>query len=1083
MKIRSKSIFNIFTLFALLASLIGSALTVTSAYAAQTDINGPAGSGSFGTRVVALPNGNFVVTDPSFSIPSGAANVGAVYLYNGATLAVISTLKGSTADDQVGSDAVTVLTNGNFVVTSSLWDNPTGTVLNAGAVTWCSAVTGCNGVVSAGNSLVGGMASDVIGINSVTALTNGNYVVSSPSWDNPSGAIVDAGAATWGNGNGGTVGLVTSINSLIGGTTSDFVGIGGVTALPNSNYVVSSSNWDNPSGPIVGVGAVTWGDGDGGTVGLVSPSNSLIGGTASDFVSSSGVTVLTTGNYVVRSQNWDNPSGAIGDVGAVTWGNGNGGTVGAVSSSNSLIGGTTSDAVGNRSVTALSNGNYVVSSPSWDNPSGAIAGVGAATWANGNGGTVGLVSSGNSLIGGRTNDNVGSNGVTALTNGNYVVSSRNWDNPTGSVSNVGAATWGNGTGGTVGLVTSGNSLFGSTANDLVGNFGVTALTNGNYIVQSANWNNPAGAIVDVGAATWGNGNGSTFGPVGPSNSLIGGTPNDLVGGSEVTALSNGNYVVSSPDWDNPNGSVSNVGAVTWGNGNGSTVGLVTPSNSLIGGAASDKVGFGEMTALTNGNYVVASPLWDNPAGAIVNVGAVTWGNGSSGTVGLVTPVNSLVGGTANDQVGDFGTMALTNGSFAVAHPSWDNPAGAVIDASAVTLANGIGGTVGLVTSANSVLGTVASGVSDFSFDAFRNRLIAGRGASNIVSLLSGDAIAPIVSSITRVNANPTNLASVNFTVNFSEPVTGVDVSDFSLTKTGASGATVSGVSGTGSLYTVTVNTGTGNGTIRLNVVDNNSIVDGASNPLGGAGVGDGNFITGEVYTITKSAGGDTTGVFRPSNGLLYLKNANTSGFADVAINYGLSGDYPVAGDWDGNGTATIGIYRNGSFYLRNSNTLGFADLVIPFGTPGDQPVVGDWNGDGVDTIGVYSNGQFRLRNSNSAGAADMSFFLGNPGDVGIAGDWNGDGLDTTGVFRPSNGVIFLKNLNTTGFADIAINYGLAGDMPVTGDWNNDGIDTIGVYRNAQFLLRNSNTIGFADIVFALGNPGDMPIAGNWDGIP
>ncbi len=242
--------------------------------------------------------------------------------------------------------------------------------------------------------------------------------------------------------------------------------------------------------------------------------------------------------------------------------------------------------------------------------------------------------------------------------------------------------------------------------------------------------------------------------------------------------------------------------------------------------------------------------------------------------------------------------------------------------------------------------------------------------------------------------------------------------------------------------------------------------------------------SGVSGAITVSiAGGDTTGVFRPSNGLLYLKHQNTSGFADVAINYGLGGDYPVTGDWDGNGTATIGIYRNGSFYLRNSNTLGYANLVIPFGTPGDQPVAGDWDGDGVDTIGVYSNGQFLLRNSNTAGPADMSFYLGNPGDVGIAGDWNGDGSDTTGVFRPSNGVIFLKNLNTSGFADVALNYGLSGDMPIIGDWNNDGIDTIGVYRNAQFLLRNSNTIGFADITFALGIPGDMPIAGNWDGLP
>ena len=347
----------------------------------------------------------------------------------------------------------------------------------------------------------------------------------------------------------------------------------------------------------------------------------------------------------------------------------------------------------------------------------------------------------------------------------------------------------------------------------------------------------------------------------------------------------------------------------------------------------------------------------------------------------------------------------------------------------------------------------------------------------------GDTANPLVTSITRDSVSPTSATSVNFTVTFSKSVIGVDETDFSLTTGGITNATVGGVSGMDSIYLVAVNSGNGNGTIRLDLIDNNSIVDAASNPLGGATMGDGNFTTGEVYNIAKSAGGDTTGVFRPSNGLLYLKNQNTTGFADVSINYGTGGDYPVAGDWDGNGTATIGIYRNGSFYLRNSNTLGFADIVFAFGTPGDQPVAGDWDGDGVDTIGVYSNGQFLLLNSNSAGTADMSFYLGNPGDVGIAGDWNGDGADTTGVFRPSNGIIFLKNANTTGFADIALNYGLAGDMPVTGDWNNDGIDTIGVYRNAQFLLRNSNTIGFAEIVFGLGNPGDMPISGNWDGIP
>jgi hypothetical protein len=232
-------------------------------------------------------------------------------------------------------------------------------------------------------------------------------------------------------------------------------------------------------------------------------------------------------------------------------------------------------------------------------------------------------------------------------------------------------------------------------------------------------------------------------------------------------------------------------------------------------------------------------------------------------------------------------------------------------------------------------------------------------------------------------------------------------------------------------------------------------------------------------------GGDTTGVFRPSNGALYLKNKNSTGYADIAINYGLPGDYPVVGDWDGNGTATIGVYRNGMFYLRNSNTIGYADLMFTFGSPGDQPISGDWNGDEVDTIGVYhpATGQFLLRNHNSAGSPQLRFFFGNPGDVGITGDWDGDGKDTIGVFRSSNGFIFLKNSNSTGYADIAINYGLPGDKPVIGDWNNDGIDTIGVYRNGVFYLRNRNTIGNADLFFSLGIPGDLPIAGNWDGLP
>ena len=91
-------------------------------------------------------------------------------------------------------------------------------------------------------------------------------------------------------------------------------------------------------------------------------------------------------------------------------------------------------------------------------------------------------------------------------------------------------------------------------------------------------------------------------------------------------------------------------------------------------------------------------------------------------------------------------------------------------------------------------------------------------------------------------------------------------------------------------------------------------------------------------------GMDTTGVFRPSNGIIFLKNANTTGFADIALNYGLAGDMPVTGDWNNDGIDTIGVYRNAQFLLRNSNTIGYAEIVFGLGNPGDMPISGNWDG-------------------------------------------------------------------------------------------------------------------------------------------
>src|SRR5882672_1953732 len=116
-----------------------------------------------------------------------------------------------------------------------------------------------------------------------------------------------------------------------------------------------------------------------------------------------------------------------------------------------------------------------------------------------------------------------------------------------------------------------------------------------------------------------------------------------------------------------------------------------------------------------------------------------------------------------------------------------------------------------------------------------------------------DTTPPTVLSITRDQPATTIANPLTFTVTFSEYTSGVDASDFVLVPSGGvTGASITSVTGGIKTYTVTINRGSGGGMIGLNLVDNDSILDGAGNPLGGVGAGNGSLV-GEVYSITDGA--------------------------------------------------------------------------------------------------------------------------------------------------------------------------------------------------------------------------------------
>jgi hypothetical protein len=134
-------------------------------------------------------------------------------------------------------------------------------------------------------------------------------------------------------------------------------------------------------------------------------------------------------------------------------------------------------------------------------------------------------------------------------------------------------------------------------------------------------------------------------------------------------------------------------------------------------------------------------------------------------------------------------------------------------------------------------------------DSFQVRVKDNKGYANTVTVDVTVQDAPDIKSIERASptSQDTNAASVDFDVTFSESVSGVDIGDFAITQvSGTVTGSISSVgSSSGKTITVTVGSINGDGDLRLDVSDDDSIKDTTNNvALGGEGTGgsaDGSF--------------------------------------------------------------------------------------------------------------------------------------------------------------------------------------------------------------------------------------------------
>jgi hypothetical protein len=706
-----------------------------------TTILGPAGSERYGEKVIVLPNGNFVVID-SYYDEGPISNVGAVYLYNGLTKQLISTLKGDQANDLIGFDGILVLPNGNYVVKSPIWRIFGGD--GFGAFTWCDANLGINGVVSATNSLVGNAFNSKIG-GKIFALPNSNYVICSPNWN------AGKGAATLCDGNTGRFGIISETTSLIG-ANADAIGRDGITILADGNYIVNSSGYE------FNKGAVTWCSGTAGNKSTVSATNSLIGRSFDDFVGRNTY-ALPNGNYVVSVPDWDLNGGSA-NIGAVVLCRGI--AIGIVNNTNAIIGTFEHYGLGSttgESITVLTNSNFVINSRGLKSLIGGVfkQEFGGVTWQSGelNSGTNismgNIISASNSILGDKELDRVGAKTI-ALPNGNYVISSPEWSSPTAQ--KVGAITWADGTMASSFIVGASNSLIGSTAFDYVGSNdfllslntdGITILPNNNFVVKSINWDN--GAFNNAGAVTYCSGIAPTTGTINSTNSLIGNKTNEKVG-EVIKVLTNGNYVVGTPKFiDTDTFGDYRSGAVTYCNGTTGTTGIVSKNNSLTGTFYPfGNTSFGkDIVALTNGNYVALSNMTSGNGTA----GGATLCQADGSTTGIANLSNTITGGIGQTTIG-YSLEALTNGNYLVHHPNFTE---AGTQVGAVTLLNGSIATNGQFTSCNSVVGntffSIVEGDKNIKYNYTFDYLLAGSkfNSNNRLFIYEGPT------AITTANSN------------------------------------------------------------------------------------------------------------------------------------------------------------------------------------------------------------------------------------------------------------------------------------------------------------------------------------------
>lgn len=210
-------------------------------------------------------------------------------------------------------------------------------------------------------------------------------------------------------------------------------------------------------------------------------------------------------------------------------------------------------------------------------------------------------------------------------------------------------------------------------------------------------------------------------------------------------------------------------------------------------------------------------------------------------------------------------------------------------------------------------------------------------------------------------------------------------------------------------------------------------------------------------------------VWTPSNGVWAVKGQ--AGSQATTFQFGMTGDTPVPGDYDGDGKTDFAVYRPGDptiFYVWRSGAENYYG--VGWGNLNDKATSADFDGDGLSdpAIARSEGGSLTWWITTSSNSSHFAIAWGHPSHKLAPADYDGDGKADVTVFDPVTKGFFIFNSSNLTVSEV---YFPVDGTIVSSDYDGDGKADPAVFvsSSATWYIRQSTTNSIVSTVW--GNNG------------